>query len=164
MLVSLNAVWLTLVLFGLPGNWLMLISTCLFAWWRVEEHVFSTYTLIAVTALAVLGEIMEFFGGMAGAKRKGAGWRGSLGAILGAITGAIVGTFLIPIPFLGTLLGSCIGAGIGAWALELFGGGQVSKSTNLAFGAGIGQLIGLSSKAGIGIIIWLVIAVAVFWP
>ena len=30
--VLLNVVWLVLVLFGLPGNWLMVLSTSLFAW------------------------------------------------------------------------------------------------------------------------------------
>jgi len=32
-LVLLNLLWLALVLFGLPGNWLMVLSTSLFAWW-----------------------------------------------------------------------------------------------------------------------------------
>jgi hypothetical protein len=35
-LVLLNLVWLILVLFGLPGNWLMVLSTSLFAWWTSE--------------------------------------------------------------------------------------------------------------------------------
>ena len=32
-LILLNLLWLPLVLFGLPGNWLMVLSTSLFAWW-----------------------------------------------------------------------------------------------------------------------------------
>jgi len=44
----LNAAWLLVVVFGLPGNWLIVISTCLFAWWRWDEGVFSIYTLIAI--------------------------------------------------------------------------------------------------------------------
>ncbi len=99
LLILVNAFWLLFVLFGLPGNWLIVISSCLFAWWRAEDGVFSIHTLFAITALAVLGELVEFFGGMGGAKKAGAGWRGALGALLGAVTGAILGTFAIPIPF-----------------------------------------------------------------
>jgi len=60
LLILLNVVWLVLVIFGLPGNWLIVISTCLFAWWRWEDGVFSIYTLIAIVTLAVLGELFEF--------------------------------------------------------------------------------------------------------
>ena len=33
-LVVINAVWLALVLVGLPGNWLMVATTALVAWWQ----------------------------------------------------------------------------------------------------------------------------------
>jgi len=119
LLVLFNAVWLVLVVFGLPGNWLIVISTCLFAWWRWDDGVFSIYTLIIIATLAVLGELFEFFGGLHGAKKAGASWRGSIAALAGAIAGAIFGTFLIPVAFLGTVLGACIGAGLGTCAMEL---------------------------------------------
>jgi len=114
-LVLLNSVWLGLVVFGLPGNWLIVISTCLFAWWQWDNSVFSIYTLIAIVILAALGELVEFTAGMIGAKKSGASWPGSIAALFGAVTGAVLGTFLFPIPFL-------------------------------------------------GIVIWLVVAVAAFWP
>jgi hypothetical protein len=62
MLILVNVFWLMLVLFGLPGNWLIVISTCLFAWWRWEDGVFSIYTLIAIAVLAGLGELFELLG------------------------------------------------------------------------------------------------------
>ena len=117
-LIVFNACWLGLNLFALPGNWLILISTCYFAWWRAEDGVFSVYTLAAIALLAVLGEVAEFFGGMGGAKRAGAGWKGSIGAVIGAVTGAIAGTFVLPL--FGTFIGACIGAGLGAWAIGVF--------------------------------------------
>ena len=49
-------VWSIFLVFGLPGNWLIVIGTCLFAWWRWEDKVFSIYTLIAIAGLG------EFFG------------------------------------------------------------------------------------------------------
>ena len=164
LLILLNVVWLGLVIFGLPGNWLIIISTALFAWWRWDDAVFSIYTLIFITGLAVLSELVEFLGGMGGAKKEGAGFRGSDGALIGALTGAVIGTFLIPVLFLGTLLGACIGAGIGAWGLELSGGRKMQDSVRYGMGAGLGEFLGITSKFIIGVLIWLIVAVAVFWP
>lgn len=163
-LVLLNAVWLVLDVFGLPGNWLIVISTFLFAWWRWDDRVFSIWILIAIVALAVLGELAEFTAGMIGAKRAGASWPGSIAAILGAVTGAVLGTFLIPIPFFGTLLGACVGAGICVWAVEFSRGKENEHSVRYAVGAGIGEFFGIISKFALGIAIWFIVAVAAFWP
>jgi uncharacterized protein YqgC (DUF456 family) len=164
MLILLNAVWLALVPFVLPGNWLIVITTALFAWWHAEKGIFSPYTLVAITVLALLGELVEFFGGVVGAKKAGARFRGSLGALIGALTGAVLGTFLIPIPLLGTLLGSCAGAAILACALEVSGGRQIEDSFRLGFGAGLGRFLGTTTKIALGVLIWLVVAIAAFWP
>jgi len=163
-LILLNGFWLVWDIFGLPGNWLIVVSTWLFAWWRRDQSVFSIYTLIAITALAVVGELFEFFGGMHGAKRAGASWSGSIAALAGAITGAILGTFLIPILFLGTLFGACLGAGLGAWALEFSRGKKMEQSVRYAVGAGLGEFLGITSKFALGIVIWFVVAIAAFWP
>ena len=163
-LILLNVFWLMLVLFGLPGNWLIVISTCLFAWWRWEDGVFSIYTLIAVAVLAGLGELFELLGGMHGAKRAGASWQGSIAALVGAIAGAIIGTFTIPVPFLGTVLGACIGAGLGSWAMEVSRGRKMEDSVRCGVGAGLGELLGISAKLAVGIIIWITVAVAAFRP
>ena len=164
LLILLNVIWLVLVIFGLPGNWLIVISTCLFAWWRWEDGVFSIYTLIAIVALAVLGELFEFLGGMHGAKRAGASWRGSIAAIAGAVAGAIIGTFLIPVLFLGTILGACIGAGLATWSLELSRSRKMNESIRCAVGAGLGELFGITAKVFVGVIICFIVAIAAFWP
>jgi len=164
LLIVLNAVWLLLVLFGLPGNWLIVLSTCLFAWWRWEDGVFSIHTLIAIGGLAFLGELFEFFGGMRGAKRAGASRYGTIAALAGAITGALVGTFIIPVLFLGTVLGACIGAGLGVWTIEVSRGRKMEESIRCGLGAGLGELLGITAKVAAGIIIWITVAVAAFWP
>ena len=163
-LILLNTAWLVLVVFGLPGNWLIVISTCLFAWWRWDDGVFSIYTLIVIVALAILGELVEFFAGMIGAKKSGASWPGSIFALFGAVTGAVLGTFLIPVPFFGTLLGACLGAGLGVWGLEFSRGKKMEHSVRYAVGAGLGEFFGITSKFALGIIIWFTVAIAAFWP
>lgn len=162
LLIVLNTAWLGLNAFGLPGNWLMLISTCAFAWWRWNDGVFSIYTLILVALLALAGEVIEFFAGMTGARRMGASWRGSVGALTGAVVGATVGTLVMPI--VGTVFGACIGAGAGAWGLELTAGKQMKESFHYGLGAGVGELVGITSKLALGVLIWLIIAVGAFWP
>ena len=165
-LILLNTAWLGLVVFGLPGNWLIVISTCLFAWWQRDANVFSIWTLVAIVILAVLGELFELCAGMIGARKSGASWPGSIAALFGAVTGAVLGTFLIPIPipFLGTLLGACSGAGLCVWAMEFSRGKKAEHSLRHAVGAGLGEFFGIITKFALGIVIWLIVAVAVFWP
>ena len=164
LLISLNALFLATVPFALPGNWLIVIATSLFAWWRADDAVFSLYTLIAITVLAFIGEVLEFLGGPGGARKAGAGLAGTIGAVIGAIVGALLGTFIIPIPGLGTILGSCIGAGLGAWGLERLAGRDFKQSYHLGLKAGMGQFIGTTMKFAVGIAIWFIIVVAAFWP
>ena len=161
-LLILNAIWLLLVPFALPGNWLMVLLTALFAWWKWDQGVFSIYTLVAITVLAVLGEVVEFFAGVGGAKKAGASWLASFAAIAGAIFGAIIGTFTIPIPILGTLLGACIGAGLATLAVETLSGKKFDHSLKSGLGAGFGVFLGTGTKFILGIVIWFTIAIAAF--
>jgi uncharacterized protein len=163
-LLLFNALWLALTIFGLPGNWLIIASTALFAWWRWNDHLFSIYTLIAITLLAVLAEVLEFFLGLAAAKKAGATRRGAWGALLGALFGGILGTFLILIPILGTLLGSALGAGLGAWVFELSSGKNRAQVARVGVSAGIGRFLGSVAKIALGLLIYLIVAVAAFYP
>jgi len=162
LLLALNVFSLILTLFALPGNWFIVITTSLFAWWQWDNKVFSIYTLIAIAVLAFLGEVVEFFAGAGGAKRAGAGWLGAIAAIFGAIFGAILGTLVLPL--FGTILGACIGAGLAATVVELALGKTPDASLRSGFGASLGHLIGSTVKFAIGVAIWLIVAIAAFWP
>ncbi len=170
LLILLNGAWLLLVVLGLPGNWLKVISTAAIVWWqwgnaeRGGVEMFSIWTLVAIIVIAVAAELAEFFTGVFGAAKAGATKRGSFGAIVGGIVGAIAATFLIPIPILGSILGACVGAGLGAWGFEMAGGRKFSESAKSGVGAGVGTLAGRVVKIVSGVVIWLVIAVAAFWP
>lgn len=161
-LIVFNTAWLCLNAFGLPGNWLIVISTCAFAWWRWDDGVFSIYTLMVTVLLAIAGELIEFLAGMTGARRAGASWRGSVGALIGAVTGAAIGTLVAPV--IGTVFGACVGACVGAWGLELTAGKRMKESFRYGLGAGVGELVGITSKLILGVLIWLIVAVAAFWP
>lgn len=119
LLVVLNACFVFLTFFAIPGNWLIVIATCLFAWMFRDLQFISVYTLGIIVALAAIGEIVELFSGAGGAKRAGASFYGAAGALAGMLLGALTGTFLIPVPFLGTVIGSCCGAALGCVLMEL---------------------------------------------
>jgi len=163
-LILLNTVWLVLVVFGLPGNWLIVAGTGLFAWWQWDRGVFSIGTLIAVVVLALLGELVEFGAGMVGARRSGASWRGSVAAVFGAVFGAIAGTFIISIPLLGTVVGASVGAGLAVWMIETSRGQQPGPSLQRGLSAGLGALMGIAAKLAVGVAIWLTVLGAALWP
>lgn len=160
LLVIVNAFWLGLVFFSLPGNWLMIITTILFALW--QRSIFSIYTIIAAVILAIIGEVIEFFAGAGGAKAAGGGKNTMAAAIIGAIAGAVLGTVLIPVPIFGTLLGASIGAGLAVLIVERKAGKELKPSFKTAAGAGFGQILGTSAKIIIGVAIWLLFTIAAF--
>jgi len=162
LLCLLNAGWLATVFFYLPGNWMIVLTTGLLAWWQRNAGVISGWTVVAMAALALAGEVIEFVAGLSGAKKAGAGWKASLAAIVGALAGAVAGTVLIPIPFVGTLLGGCIGAGLATWSVERAGGKHTQDSVKSGVGAGVGVFIGATVKIAIGAVLWLIAAAAVF--
>ncbi|MCX5632587.1 MAG: DUF456 family protein [Phycisphaerae bacterium] len=160
LLLIVNAFWLGLVFFSLPGSWLMIITTILFALW--QKNIFSVYTIIAAIILALVGEILEFLAGAGGAKAAGGGKKAMAAAVVGAIIGAIIGTIIIPIPIFGTLIGSALGAAIAALIVERKAGKEMKQSLKIATGAGLGRFAGLGAKIIAGVIIWLIFTAAAF--
>ena len=169
-LVVLNGVWLASNLLGLPGNWFMILSTALLAWYYAGSagpgghSMFSPFVLVAVVLFALVGEVIEVVTGMIGAKTAGASRRGAVGALVGGLVGAVAGTFAIPVPIVGSLIGAALGAAGGAMLLEMSGGKALGGSLKAGIGAGTGRVLGTVFKVVIGAMIWLIVAVAAFWP
>ena len=164
-LLLVNAVGVILVAFQMPGTWLILLATTLTAWWvgfGWDEVRITYWTLMILLGLAVLGEILEFVAGAAGASKAGASRRGVLGAIVGGVVGAIIGTiFLAFIPILGTLIGAAIGAGVGSIGGDLWAGREWGHALLAGRGAAIGRFWGAVWKLGVAVVMWLVATWAV---
>lgn len=169
-LALVNLMWLALSLLGLPGNWLMVATTGLIAWWRWDpsrpptDQMISVTVLVILALLALVGEAVELLGGWFGAKRTGGSRWGAVGALLGTLIGGIAGTLVIPIPIIGSILGACCGAAIGALALEFASGRAPGDAVRSATGAGLGRAAGMAAKLSTGGAIWLIATVASFWP
>lgn len=164
LLALVNLVWLALTVLTLPGNWMMVATTALVAWWQWDAGMFSPWTLALIVALAAGAEVLEFVSSAVGVRKAGGTRWGSLGSLLGAIGGAIAGTVLIPIPVVGSLVGVCGGACIGAWALEAAWGRTARQSLKAGVGAGVGRFLATVLKLAVGVVIWVIVAVAAFWP
>jgi uncharacterized protein YqgC (DUF456 family) len=169
-LTLLNLVWLALTVIGVPGTWLIVLTTALVAWWQWDGALpwhgqyIGGPALITLLVLALLGELIELVAGLLGSKAAGGSRYGATGALIGTFVGGIVGTFWIPVPVIGSLIGACGGAMLGALAFELRSGRKWDESVKSGAGAGVGRLAGTLGKVACGVVMWLLAAVAAFWP
>jgi|SRR5689334_14654306 uncharacterized protein YqgC (DUF456 family) len=147
---------LALIALGLPGIWVMIASAVVY---NVTTHsnAVGWFTLVAVTALALVAEFLEFT--MAGkyARKYGGGRRAAWGAMLGGVIGAFVG---FPVPIVGPIIGGFIGAFVGALIGEKSSGSTMSDSTRAATGSLIGRALATAMKIGVGcaIAVWIFFA------
>lgn len=156
-------------LFALPGNWGIVVAAALFAWGLgvVEGRGIGWWAVLCLLVLAVVGEMVEFLAGAAGAKRVGGSRRGMglaiVGTLVGSVTGAIVG---VPIPIIGPIVaavgGGAVGAFAGAYLGEMWKGRTSADSVEIGKGAMIGRLLGTVGKLAIGAIMLVVATVAAY--
>jgi uncharacterized protein YqgC (DUF456 family) len=153
---SLGAIALNI--FSLPGNWLMLLGALLWSW----GHGWNAPTpkiLVAMLLLLLAAEVIEFLGGVLGARKFGASKTAAWAAIAGAMVGALVGT---PVPYIGNLVGAVVGAFLAAWVVELLKRRPMDVATKAAIGAALGRGVGIFAKLGGGLTVWLLLAFAGF--
>ncbi len=143
----------------LPGLWLMVAATAIYAWVTGGQYV-SWTGLIVLTVIAVIAEIVEFVAGGAGAAKAGGSKRAFVGSIVGGIIGAIFLTGLVPIPVVGTIIGIVLGTFFGAWATEAMVKRDMGQGLRVGWGAALGRLIGIFTKLAFGIVIFLIAAFA----
>src|SRR6185436_10365584 len=86
--------------FSLPGNWIMFAAAAGLCAATGGKHP-SVPILLLMLLILIAAEVLEFFGGMYGARRGGASKAASWAAIGGAIVGGIVGT---PVPIIGNIV------------------------------------------------------------
>lgn len=153
----------SLNLFGMPGNWLNVLATVVYALLMpVGQRVsIGLMVVITVIALALLGEAIEFVAGAAGAKKAGASRRGALLALVGGLIGAIVGIFVgIPVPVVGSIIAALLFAGVGSLAGAVLGetwaGRDAEHSWQVGKAAFWGRLWGMLGKILVG---WVIVSV-----
>ena len=158
LLVVLVCCW-ALNIVGLPGNWINLAAVAISAWLMPDAHRADVGWIVVgiLIFLAVLGEIVEFAAGSAGATTAGGSKRGAvlamIGAMIGGVVGLIVGAF-IPVPIVGSivvsLLLSALGSLLGAMAGEKWKGRDLEESFWVGHAAFWGRLLGTVGKIAVG--------------
>lgn len=158
-LVAVMLVGLGITIMTLPGLWLMLGATALYAW--ATHRLFIGWgTLGVLLAITVLAEVLETSSAGAAARRVGAGRRGTWGALIGGIVGGIFLT--IPLFLIGTLIGVCLGSFLGAMIAEMSGGREVGRSALIGAHAAKGRFTGTLLKLGLACVMFVIIAVKGF--
>ena len=92
--------------------------------------------------VTLVGQLADIALGIWGARRFGASWRGTLGALVGAV----VGLFLPP-PLLWLLLGPVVGAVLG----EFWAGRTWREGSRAGLGSVLGGLLAFALKFGLSI-------------
>lgn len=142
-----------MTLFCLPGTWLIVIGTALYAYlvpneWRVD---IGWIAVAVVFCLAVLGEIIESLAVAFGATRAGGSKRAAVLALGGSIGGGLVGGILgVPIPVIGSVIAVVFGAACGATAGAMIGehwkGRTAEEGWEVGKAAFWGRLLGTVGK------------------
>ncbi len=145
---------LLLVPLGLPGLWVML-GAALVYWIVVPAGGVGLVTLLIVSVLVILAEVLEFTIAGRYTKRYGGSRRASWGAIIGGILGAIVG---VPVPVVGSLVGAFVGSFVGAFVGELTVHRDARNDpARVARGALVGRAVAAAAKSGIGMLVAVVV-------
>ncbi len=160
LLLVANLAALCGTLFLLPGNWIVVGLAALYAFLLPQgtsPHV--SWTVVAVAAgLALLGELIEFLAGAAGAKKHGGSRRGMLLAVVGTFAGSLLGASIgVPIPVVGPIVGAlgggALGAFAGAYAGEFWIGRPHADRVRISHAAMIGRLLGTAGKLIVAVMI-----------
>ncbi len=154
LLVALLGLFLTAL--GFPGTWLFLFAAVmakLLAWTPG-----LTWLMVGIgTALAILGEVIEWVASVRWTERHGGSRRAGWGALVGGIVGAVVG---IPVPVIGSILGSFAGSFLGALVAEYSATRNHPLAGQVAWGALIGRVVATGSKVGIGVVVTVIVLVS----
>jgi uncharacterized protein len=144
---------LVLIPFGLPGLWLMIVSALIHA--LLYAGSIGWGTLIGVTVLAIVAEVLEFTLAGKYTKKYGGSSRATWGAIIGGFVGAVVG---VPVPVIGSIIGAFVGTFAGALIAELSRGTTSRDAARAAKGALVGRVVAAAMKMafGIAIAVWVI--------
>jgi len=172
MLLVINATGVALVLFQLPGTWLILIATGIAAWLLHGQDTFGPWSLGTLLVLAIVGEAVETASGAVGSHRFGGTRTGSLLSILTAIVGATIGASLagsltltfvwaLPVWLLIVLAGGAVGAAAGAVVGDRMAGRSWADARRAGAGAALGRLVGTAGKLLVAAAMWACVLAAI---
>lgn len=158
LLFIVNALGFIAGLFNVFGNFIILIGAFLFSWMTGFE-ILTPPVLVLISALYLLGEILEYFLVILGTRKFGGSKASVWGAVLGGIAGAVLGSFLFGIgAFFGAFAGIFLGAFLMEWRIHK----DFKRSVMAGAGGIFGQAGSIAAKLMIAIVIFIIEAVLIF--
>jgi uncharacterized protein YqgC (DUF456 family) len=151
----------------MPGNWIVVglaaVFTLLFPEAEGSSRGMTWTTVLVLIGLALVGEVIEFAAGAAGAAQQGGSRRGMALSIVGAMVGSFAGLFVgAPVPVVGSLVGAVLGGAAGAFGGAYLGeawkGREQEDRIAVGRGAFIGRLWGTAGKLAVGAIMLVIVA------
>ena len=149
-LICLTGLALTAI--GLPGLWLMVLAVVGYGFLTDFQSI-GIITIVSVTLLAGIGEVLETWLGFGLTRRYGGSKRAAWGSLLGGLGGAIVG---VPIPLVGSVIGALLGSFIGAVAFEYTTSATGGQAIRVGMGALLGRAAATAAKIACGVIITVI--------
>jgi len=147
------------IIFGLPGTFLILGDVVIYSWITGFEKI-GLKIIIVLVFISLLAETMDFFLGIAGARRYGSSKTGVALSIIGGIVGAIMMT---PILFgLGAIIGVFLGGFAGAFLGEYLEQRKLKPAIRAGYGSLIGRIIGTLVKGSLAIVMAVIAMSAVY--
>ena len=157
LLVLICLAGLALTAIGLPGLWVMVAAVVGYGF-LTDFASIGIITIVSVTLLAAIGEVLEAGLGFGLTRRYGGSKRAAWGSLLGGIAGAIIG---VPIPLIGSVIGAFIGSFVGAVAFEYTTAATGGQAVRVGVGALLGRAAATAAKIACGVIMTVIALFAV---
>ena len=139
---------LALLIVGLPGLWVIVVSSGVFAI-ATDGGAVPWAVVIVYVALAAGSEIFDVMVGAWGAKKYGGSKWAMAGAIIGGVGGAILLAGIPPV--IGSIIGAFGGAFAGAFGLEYAINRDFRQARSSGTGAFLGRVAAVVVKAGLAV-------------
>ena len=143
---------LVLTAIGLPGLWVMVAAVVGYGF-LTDFSSIGIITIVSVTLLAAIGEVLEAWLGFGLTRRYGGSKRAAWGSLLGGLAGAMVG---VPIPLIGSVIGALIGSFIGAVVFEYTTSATGGQAVRAGMGALLGRAAATAAKIACGVIMTVI--------
>jgi len=127
---------------GFPGTFIIFGDALCYALITRFRGAITVKFSLALLAIALFAELMEFLLGTFTTLKFGASKWGVVGTLAGGILGASFGSAAFP--FVGTLVGAIIGAFLGAFILEYLHRDNHAAAAKAGFGAFVGKILGMT--------------------
>ncbi len=121
--------------------------------WITGFQTVGATTIAAALAVALLGEVSEYWIGFRYTARYGGSRRAGWGALIGGVLGAAMG---VPVPIVGSVIGALLGSFAGATLLEFWGAWRPRVAVRAGWGAVLGRAAAAAAKMALGIVLAVV--------